>query len=89
MIFPDRVFGSDSTEMSDECRVGGDIACMTAQANQDIGEAPSNFCTWKCLMKPMETRCLFAEEFNLGHVDFRSDVLGVGYVILTLANRPF
>lgn len=57
----------------------GDVACveyMTAQANQDIGEALSIFCTWECLMKPMETRCLFAGEFNLGHVDFCSDALG-------------
>ena len=67
--------------MSGERRVGAgarDIACvkyMTAQANQDIGEALYIFCTWKCLMKLTETRCLFAGEFNLGHVDFRSDAL--------------
>lgn len=46
-----------------------------AQANQDIGEALSMFCTWECLVKPMETRCLFKGEFNLGHVDFCSDAL--------------
>ena len=37
---------------------------LTAQANQDIGEVLSIFCTWECL-KSMETRYLFAGEFNL------------------------